>query len=78
MYPKNSKSLSRKAGLDESIHFHSLRHSFVTNLIDKGASINTVRDLAGHSSLAVTEIYCHSNIDSLRNAVQKFELILVG
>jgi site-specific recombinase XerD len=69
---KKFKNIIRKAGLAESIHFHTLRHSFVTNLIDRGAPINTVRDLAGHSSLAVTEIYCHSNLESLRNAVTRF------
>src|SRR5262249_21930086 len=39
--------------------FHALRHTFVTELLRRGAAAHAVKALAGHSSLAVTERYAH-------------------
>jgi integrase len=41
------------------LHFHSLRHSFCSNLVRHGADIKVVQSLAGHSSIAITEKYTH-------------------
>jgi len=46
-------------GKDTKLHLHSLRHSFCSNLVRKGADIKIVQSLAGHSSLVVTEKYTH-------------------
>lgn len=46
-------------GDDTKLHFHSLRHSFCSNLVRNGADIKVVQSLAGHSSLVVTERYTH-------------------
>jgi site-specific recombinase XerD len=59
----------RKANLGEGIHFHSLRHSFASNLVKKGVSIYTVKELLGHSSVVMTEIYSHLQTEDLRKAV---------
>jgi integrase/recombinase XerD len=68
---KNFKRACRAAGVDERIHLHTIRHSFGSNLVQKGVPLYTVKELLGHSSLACTEIYCHLNLDSLREAVNK-------
>ncbi|HEY3404566.1 MAG TPA: tyrosine-type recombinase/integrase [Ohtaekwangia sp.] len=45
---------------------HVLRHTYATHLLNKGAEINAVKDLLGHSSLAATQVYTHNSIDKLK------------
>jgi integrase/recombinase XerC len=47
---------------------HVLRHSYATHLLSKGAEINAVKDLLGHSSLAATQVYTHNTIEKLKKA----------
>lgn len=44
---------------------HVLRHSFATALLNRGADLNSVKELLGHASLAATEVYTHSTFDQL-------------
>lgn len=50
---------------------HILRHSFATHLLGKGANLNAVKELLGHSSLASTQVYTHSNIAELSKVYRK-------
>jgi integrase/recombinase XerC len=45
---------------------HVLRHTFATHLLNKGADLNAVKDLLGHSSLAATQVYTHNSLDKLK------------
>ena len=46
---------------------HVLRHTFATHMLDKGADINAIKEILGHSSLAATQVYTHNTIDKLKN-----------
>jgi len=70
---KRFKRAVRKVGMDESIHYHSLRHSFGSELGMKGISITIIKDLMGHSSVSVTEKYSHTNLSSLQSAIKKLD-----
>jgi integrase/recombinase XerD len=63
------KDAVREAKLPEEIHFHSLRHSFASNLVRHGVSLYIVKELLGHSDIATTQIYAHLDNKSLISAI---------
>ena len=50
---------------------HMLRHSFATHLLNRGADINSVKELLGHASLAATQIYTHSSMEKIKSIYKK-------
>ncbi|MGI2262149.1 tyrosine-type recombinase/integrase [Candidatus Cardinium hertigii] len=50
---------------------HILRHTFATHLLDKGADLQSIKELLGHSSLAATQIYTHNSLTKLKEIFKK-------
>ncbi len=50
---------------------HVLRHTYATHLLNKGADLNAVKELLGHSNLAATEVYTHNTFEKLHNVYQQ-------
>jgi site-specific recombinase XerD len=63
------KFINEKAKLNPDYHFHSLRHTFASWLVQKGVSIYEVSKLLGHSDIKTTQIYAHLRGDDLKRAV---------
>jgi len=66
---KQFKKAVRDTGLNDNIHFHTLRHSFASRLIQKGASVFVVKELLGHEDIKTTQIYSHLKTENLAEAV---------
>ena len=66
---KEFKKALRASKLNEEIHFHTLRHSFASNLVQKGASLYVVKELLGHEDIKTTQVYSHLKQSSLSNAI---------
>jgi site-specific recombinase XerD len=71
----------REARIQKRVSFHSLRHSFATQLLDSGVNVRTIQALLGHRSLGTTQRYTHvagdylkltrSPLDSLREVTPR-------
>jgi len=67
------KRYVRKAGLDDRLHFHSLRHTTASWLVQSGSTLYEVQQLLGHSSSKVTEVYSHLQPGHLQSTVARLE-----
>jgi site-specific recombinase XerD len=70
--------LSRRAGLERTVHPHGLRHAFASNVVAAGAAIDEVQQLLGHASVTSSQVYLRPSPERLRAAVDRVSSLLDG
>ena len=46
---------------------HVIRHTFATHMLNRGADLNAIKEILGHSSLAATQVYTHNSMEQLKS-----------
>lgn len=71
------RTAKKKAGITKHVTFHSLRHTFATNLLESGVDIRKIQVLLGHSSITSTAIYLHvarKDIDAVKSPLDLIDI----
>ncbi len=66
------KKYSMQAGIPSFTTPHVMRHTFATDLLEKGVDLRTIQEFLGHKSITATQIYTHVTSKKLREIHQKF------
>lgn len=50
---------------------HVLRHTFATHMLNRGADLNAIKEILGHSNLGATQVYTHNTVEKLKKVYKQ-------
>lgn len=71
---KNLKQLLKDKGLNPEVSPHTLRHSFATHLINRGADLRSIQEMLGHSDISTTKIYTRISDEKVIEEYNEYHL----
>ena len=71
---KNLKQILKEKGLNPEVSPHTLRHSFATHLINRGADLRSIQEMLGHSDISTTKIYTRVSDEKVIEDYNKYHL----
>jgi len=74
LFRKIWMEVKRRAGVEEEVRFHDLRHTHVSLLLYAGVDMRTIQELGGWSDLKMLETYAHTKDEIKTEAVQRIPL----
>jgi len=69
------KAAAKNAGIERSVHPHTLRHSYATHLLEDGVDIRFIQELLGHSDLSTTQQYAHVSREQLKKIKSPYDTL---